>query len=363
MVIESLRIGGKERQALELFKALRLIPDLDVQVIVLEKKDGSYALPKEGNAFHFGESDENGWLTCSRRIIRFCRSHRPDILHTWGIMPTLYSLPAAKRMNIKVLNGSIRFAIPFRPFSREWLAAKISYRLSNIVVANSLAGLRAQGQTDPQKCYVVHNGFDWERTRTRSTVPVPGTIPEISTRYAVGMVGSFNDAKDHATFIDAATRVLRARKDVTFLCVGEGPNLQAIRDAVPKEYSAFIHFTGKLDPVEPLERMLDVGVLACNTKGHAEGISNTIMEYMAFAKPVVATDSGGNREIIEDHVTGFLTRPFAAADLAARISALLDNEDLRRKMGNAGKERIDREFSVTRMSQKYLGLYRKMLHA
>lgn len=363
MVIESLGVGGKERQALELFKALRQAPDSDVQVIVLAKKNGSYPLPGNGDGIHFFGTDTMSPIQVCRAVYRFCREFQPNILHTWGIMPTLLSLPAAKLLKIKILNGSIRFAVPFKPCTKKWLAAKISYLFSNMVVANSFVGLQAQGQIDTNKCHVVHNGFDFERTKTSLTAQTPGTIPKILTRYVVGMVGSFNDAKDYATFIGAASNVLKARKDVIFLCVGEGPNLQAIRDAVPGEYSGFIHFSGRTDPVEPLVKMLDIGVLACNTNGHAEGISNTIMEFMAFAKPVVATDSGGNREIIEDRVTGFLIRPFAVDELASRINMLLDNEELRQKMGNAGKERVEREFNVIRMAQEYLGLYHTMLHA
>ena len=363
MVIESLRIGGKERQALELFKALQEEPDLDVQVIVLAKKDGSYSLPGNEKGIHFVGTDTMSPLQICSTIYRFCRDYRPEVLHTWGIMPTLCSFPAAKLMKIKVLNASIRFAVRFKPFNRKWFAARLSYLFSNMVTANSIAGLRAQGLEGHKKCHVVYNGFDLERVQIPTVIQDSEVSPKIATRYVVGMVGSFNDSKDYKTFVNAASSILRVRKDVTFLCVGEGPNLHAIRAAVPGDYSASIHFTGKLDPVDSIERMLDVGVLACNTRGHAEGISNTIMEYMAFAKPVIATDSGGNHEIVEDQVTGFLVRAFSADELAAKIITLLDNEELRLKMGKAGRERIAKEFNLSKMAQGYLGLYHSMLHA
>ncbi|MCP5104676.1 MAG: glycosyltransferase family 4 protein, partial [bacterium] len=116
----------------------------------------------------------------------------------------------------------------------------------------------------------------------------------------------------------------------------------------------------KQDDVESIVNLFNVGVLACNTNGHAEGMPNSIMEYMALGKPVVATDSGGNRELVVHDETGFIVKPFDAAELTARLLYLLDHPDRANQMGMRGKKRIEEKFSLERMVKGYVSLYRGM---
>src|SRR5438876_8916005 len=96
-----------------------------------------------------------------------------------------------------------------------------------------------------------------------------------------------------------------------------------------------------------------VGVLSTFT----EGISNSVMEYMALKKPVVATDGGGTRELVVEGETGFLVPPGKPEALAAKIEYLLDNPDDARRMGEAGAARLRCEFSIARMIEKTVNLY------
>ena len=88
------------------------------------------------------------------------------------------------------------------------------------------------------------------------------------------------------------------------LAIGE--NLKSFESMIPIEFKDKIIFTGKQKHVESIINIFDIGVL-CSCYG--EGISNTIMEYMALGKPVIATDCGGNKEIVVHNVTGFLIEP------------------------------------------------------
>lgn len=138
-------------------------------------------------------------------------------------------------------------------------------------------------------------------------------------------------------------------KEVVFVAVGDGETLEA-----SKKLSADVgalKFLGKRKNVEEIVATFDIGVLSTFT----EGISNSVMEYMALRKPVVATDGGGTRELVVDGETGFLVPPGNADSLAAKIEHLLDNPDTARHMGEAGEARLKREFSLTRMDEeKYI---------
>ena len=361
MVIESLRLGGKERQALELMKALRRVENVEMQLVVLTGEVGFQAIFETGVKIHCIDMNGKWKGKAVASIYKICQSFRPDILHSWGIFPTLYSWPAAKILNIKILNGSVRFAVPFKPFSKKWLAARMSYFMADMVVANSRTGLRAQKLDNADKNFVIHNGFDFERLKALAPAEEIKKKFSIKTKYVIGMVGSFSAAKDYATFIQAAYRVLALRKDVTFIGVGDGPNLEGIKAAILPESKEIIKFPGRQEMVEALVNVMDIGVLTCNTNGHAEGISNAIMEYMAFAKPVIATIGGGSSEIVEDQKTGFLIKPFDPNDLSARMVYLLDNESRRKEMGEAGKEKIKIDFNAQKMANGFLMLYEKLL--
>jgi glycosyltransferase involved in cell wall biosynthesis len=88
-----------------------------------------------------------------------------------------------------------------------------------------------------------------------------------------------------------------------------------------------------------------------------EGLSNSIMEYMALGLPVVCGDGGGNPELVLDGVTGFIVPPNDPGALAERLQYLRDHEAERRVMGAAGKARILGEFSVETMVDRMLRVY------
>jgi glycosyltransferase involved in cell wall biosynthesis len=105
----------------------------------------------------------------------------------------------------------------------------------------------------------------------------------------------------------------------------------------------------------------DVGVLMTNPLIWAEGISNSIMEYMACGLPVVCADSGGNREIVLDGQTGFIIPPRDARALADRLIFLYEHPEQAAQMGAAGKHRILTCFSVEKMIEQTLAIYREVL--
>jgi glycosyltransferase involved in cell wall biosynthesis len=119
-----------------------------------------------------------------------------------------------------------------------------------------------------------------------------------------------------------------------------------------------VFFPGRIETkqVESIVNVFDIGVLATFT----EGISNSVMEYMMLGKPVIATDCDGTRELVIHQDTGFLVPRSDAEALAARIGQLLDDPLLGAEMGARGRTRIEREFSLQRMTDEFCGLFRSL---
>jgi glycosyltransferase involved in cell wall biosynthesis len=175
----------------------------------------------------------------------------------------------------------------------------------------------------------------------------------IQTDFAVCMVGEFADRKDFATYLAAAQKILDRRRDVTFLAVGDGPTLPACKALLRPENADRVMFTGWRTDVEDIVHCTDIGVLATFT----EGISNSILEYMALGKPVVATDGGGTNEIVGDGLTGYLVPREDATALSDAIVRLLDHPDDAQRMGEAGRCVVRDRFSIGTMVQAYMNLY------
>jgi glycosyltransferase involved in cell wall biosynthesis len=102
---------------------------------------------------------------------------------------------------------------------------------------------------------------------------------------------------------------------------------------------------------------MDVSVLT----SLSEGLSMTLLESMAHALPVVVTRVGGNPEVVVEGGTGFLVPPKNPAAFAGRVALLLQDPDLRRRMGRAGRARVEDRFRLRETSERYLGVYESLI--
>jgi glycosyltransferase involved in cell wall biosynthesis len=170
----------------------------------------------------------------------------------------------------------------------------------------------------------------------------------------VGNVAALTDHKDHRTLLAAAARVLAERPDTRFVVLGEGElrgALEAQADSLGiGERVVFAGFRGDLDRLIPA---FDVFCLS----SHMEGLGTSLLDAMAFARPVVATAAGGIPEAIEDGVNGRLAPPRDAAALGQALLAVLGDEQLRSRMGAAGRRRYEERFTAEKMVEATLAAY------
>ena len=354
-LIDSLKTGGKERQIIELLKGVIDNKQIKVKLVIMNK-DVLYP------EVYDSDIDINFLIRSSKRDIRIffelyhlCKTFKPDIIHTWDSMTSFYSLPIAKWFKIKLINGSIRNATPPKLFSFGWFFSTLTFSFSDKIVSNSLAGLK-QYNTAGRNGLCIYNGFDFNRISVLKPRHIIKESLGINKEKVVGMVASFSKNKDYDTFITAAQNILSKRKDVSFVCVGEGQTLKQIKKQVLDCNKHNIIFTGRQESVESIINIFDFGVLSTYT----EGISNSIMEYMALGKPVVATNGGGTNELVIDKKTGFLVPERCPSKMAEKIEYLLDNEKSARQMGKIGRKIIESKFNMNRMVSSYYFLYKKL---
>ena len=356
-----LRSGGKERQLVELLKALSVRKEFICELAVMAREIHYDAIKQLNINVHYMIRETRRDPKMFIHMYNVCKKIQPDIIHTWDSMTSIYAAPAAKKLGVKLINGMIRDAPPkMKIFRQDWTRSKLTFPFSDLIVSNSYAGLKSYKAPAGKSC-CIHNGFDFNRINLLEDKNSIRNKHEILTDNIIGMVASFSVNKDYPTYIKAALMVLEKRDDVTFLAIGNGLNLEKYKTYVKSKYKRKIKFLGRQQDVESLINLFNIGVLATNTSVHGEGISNSVREYMALGKPVVATECDGTRELVLDGKTGFLVPTGDTEIMCMRLNQLLEDKKLPAKMGNAGKERIYNNFSLNKMAESYINLYDKVL--
>jgi glycosyltransferase involved in cell wall biosynthesis len=282
---------------------------------------------------------------------------RPDVVHAWSWMAAAAAVPVCSALGIPLIDGSIRMGSVPQQFGRP---RKSIMRFAALVVANSRAGLNAW-QVSPVKGRLIHNAFD--DTRLRTSASAPKRDNSANTPFTVVMAARMDPPKDFRTVLSAVRRLVAANHgDWRFLLVGSG----AERNSLLSEAADLVSTGVVVFPNADLEiiqwlRSAEVGILSTDPSVLAEGCSNSIMEYMACGLPVVVSDSGGNRELVRNGVTGFVIPPRDAEALASRLTTLRDDPGLRAQLGANGQQRVETEFTVERMVAAYVAAYTEVV--
>jgi glycosyltransferase involved in cell wall biosynthesis len=356
--IDSLNSGGKERRLLELIQYLKQFNDYTIALVLTENNIYYEYVYELGIPIKIIK--RKGLKYDPRLFIKFymyCSYFKPDIIHSWGRMATFYSIPAKLIHHIPLISSIIADVLGnYKTFSLRYFFLRADILFSNIILSNSKAGLAAY-KINNAKTKVICNGVHLERFQQKYDTKIVRKDLGITTDYMLVMVATFSKLKDYDLFLDVAIELGKIRSDVTFVGVGDGPEWRRIWQRVKNEQINNVILTGKQRNVEQIIASSDLGILCT----YSEGISNSIIECMAFGKPVISTDIiGGSKEIILEGETGYCIER-NAEKIVTSINFLLNNPEIRTSMGNIGKERIRSHFSIKRMGEEFKILYNEIL--
>lgn len=363
-LVVSLRYGGAERQFCELVKGISKRNGIKPYVYYLEKSNCGYDSVLDSVGVHPVHLPRKAKYDFSLvyRLSRIIKALDIDIVHSFMSMSGLIACLSARLCNTPVVCSSIRDA------KNTSFKTKISLRvqafLSDILVANSHAGLKSRFKTIRPKYRVVFNGIDLRRFQADSHC-----VKGVKALYGlkrfenvVTMIASLTNNKDHNTFLDAAKLVIVNQPRTIFIIVGGGPNRTRLEQkAANLGIQEHVVFTGYTQQVIEILSCTDVSVLMTNASMHVEGLSNSLLESMGMEVPVIASKGGGTDEIIDHGVTGYLVEPYDAFGLANGIMKLLHDDPLRREMGRRGRSIVEEKFSFSNYIQNYLNLYHEVL--
>ena len=354
---DTLNAGGKERRLTELMKALLIVKGIKFDLVVMSKDIHYKEVFNLDINIHYIIRKSKKDISVFQKFYKLCSNFRPDIVHCWDSMTTVYLVPTCQLLHIKLVNGMVVDSpVKQNIFNKYWLRARLTFPFSDVIVGNSQAGLIAY-KANKNKSIVIHNGFDFKRTENLLSKEIIRKQLSTDSKYLIGMVASFSKYKDYMTYYKAAQLLLEKRKDITFLAIGSDTDSIESGNLIDKQYIDHFRLLGKKTGIESFINAMDICVLSTFT----EGISNSILEYMALEKPVIATSGGGTNEIVIDNKTGFFVNQSNPQELVDKMEILLTDDQLCKDMGSAGKEQVLNEFSIDKMVKQYINLYERIL--
>ena len=362
--IDSLIAGGKERRLTELMKAINLRPEINFELVVMKKEIHYKEVLDLNIKIHYIIRKTKKDISVFKKFYQICKVYKPDIVHCWDSMTATYAVPPCKLLNIKLVNGMVIDTPVNRNFqNKHWLRAKLTFPFSTIIIGNSKAGLKAYN-APAKKSICVYNGMDlgrFDKLKASSAIRKEIFGEEASDLFVAGMVAAFEDRKDYKTLIKAATLLLSKNDKVRFVLIGEGADFTEIKDSVPVLLREKIIFLGKRSDVESIANIFDVGILLTNSKVHGEGISNSIIEYMALGKPVIATRGGGTDEAVLDEQNGYLIDPDREDQLVEKLETFIKQRQQIAELGKKGSQIVHEKFDLKIMANNYVAVYEKLL--
>lgn len=309
------------------------------------------------------------------RFAGYVKRNRIQIVHTYGFYPNVFAIPAARLAGTPVIIASIRDTGGYQTPTQNRVQ-KFMCHLADRIVVNAEAirqWLITEGY-NPEKVVVIRNGIDLSPFAARRTIRGSSRLrEELGLPQHAPLIAVFSRLhrfKGIEHFLEAAVIVRRRFPEARFLIVGEGrimvngqvmdsPYTRELQDyAVRLGLGQHAIFMGFRPDVPELLSEVAVSVLPCIS---SEGLSNTLLESMAAGVPVVATQVGGNPEVVEDGVTGFLVPARNPQSLASAVGRLLDDPGLAVQFGQAGRERVAKLFSLEKMVKETECLYLELL--
>jgi len=357
-IINSMEVGGAQRQVLNLFRAIGR-DRFDLRLICLAEK-GAFGerLEREGfpvQALGKGRGIDPRMLI---RLVRLLRQWKPDIVHCTVFTANLWGRLAAKLAGVRILIAHEQSTVSLEKRHRRVIDRVLSRWTHRVLAVSDDLRRRviAEERIDPQRVEVLYNAIECDAFDSPPTEPLPALPGRRGFR--VGIVGRLEYRKDHLTAVRAAARVVAQVPEAVFCLVGDGPERSRIENEIARLGLAdHVRLLGERDDVARLLHAFDLYVLCSVT----EGLSLSILEAMAAGLPVVATRVGGNPELLDQGRAGILIPARDPDALADAIIDLLINREKASALGRAARERARRSFDIRTVARRLEEIYERAL--
>ena len=292
-----------------------------------------------------------------RRLAQLLKQQRVDVLHLHNPTALFYGAPAGRLAGVR----PIIYTEHGRDYSNSWKSRAINRVLVRLVDRVVVLHERArdymhQHEGAPlQRIVKVYNGIaDPGRTDPAVRQRMRQSLGLDDDNATIGIVARLDPIKNLPVLIDAMQQLHRRQPLARLLIIGDGPLRESLTQQVADNgLDQVVQFLGTRHDVPQLLSALDLLVLPSSS----EGLSMTLIEGSAAGLALIASDVGGNNELVEDGVNGLLVQPGDSTDLATALHQLVTDLPLAQQMGLASRQRYERLFDASAMRAGYQALY------
>ncbi len=363
-VVHRFDTGGMENGMVNLFNTLPPERYRHTVVALTDYSDFRHRITAQQVDFHALHRAPGHGLGWAVRLWKLLRQLKPDLVHTRNLAALEAQFVAAAAGIRATVHGEHGRDV-FDLYGRNW-KYNLLRRAARPFVSNYIAvsrdletWLRLAIQVPPRKLHHIYNGVDSTKFRPRV-----GPRPDFAHPESIvfGSVGRMVEVKDYPTLTAAFIQLMRHQPEraerARLVIVGEGPARATCLDLLQGAGLAHLAWLpGERHDIADIMQMLDVFVLPSKN----EGISNTILEALASGLPVIATEVGGNVELVEEGVNGTLVQPGDVAGMAQALLGYLDAPARIAGHGANARRYAEQRFSIPVMAEAYATVYDQTL--
>jgi glycosyltransferase involved in cell wall biosynthesis len=360
LIAGTLTQGGAEKQLVYMTRALQR-SGVDVRVYALTRGEFYDAALRASGIAPVWVGRLGSPPLRIAAIAAALRDFRPHVVQATHFYVNLY-VSAVASLYGAVAIGAVRndtlFDVAANGRWGSWLL-----RAPRALLVNSHAARRnaeALG-VDPLAIHVLPNAIsllDFDAGAPSGERPMERPMRAHPQPLTVAAAGRLVPAKRFDRFLEALALARREIPELGGVLIGDGPERDALRTAAEAHglLPDGVRFLGRRDDIPALLRGATMYAL---TSDH-EGFPNVVMEAMAAGLPVITTPAGDAGVVVEDEVTGYVVPASDVGGMAERMVRLARSPELRRRFGDAGRRRVEEEYSFERLGERLLGAYRTM---
>ena len=357
-LIWSLGLGGAEQVVINLAKGIDK-KKFNVIVCCLNDK-GIFAQEVEKEGIEVIALGKKGKFdaTVLFKLIRVIKKYKIDIVHTHLWTSDFWGRIAAKLAGVPVIISTVHNVDVWKPKVFLLIDRILSYFTDKIIaVSNTVKYFYINNAKIPKnKIETIYNGIDVDKFNIKVNRNIKRRELGLNADTKVlAVIGRLVEQKGHIYFLECFRKLLGKYSDIQGLIVGDGPLRGELEERSKMlGLNGRVIFTGIRNDIPEILKIIDVLVVP----SLYEGLPTIILEAMAAGVPVVATNVGGNSEIIVNGETGFIVPPKDSSVLAEYIGKILENNNLVESMRVMSRERAIQYFSLDKMMREVEGIYK-----
>jgi len=352
-LITDLDIGGAEKMLFELVKRIdRSKFTLEIGCLKGEGILGK-RLEALGIKVRYFHIDRNIYKLAN--IVFFLRQGHFDILHSYLFHANIIGRICGRIAGIPIVISSIRVCEKKKLY-HLWMDRITNWMVNlEICVSKEVKNFTIEKASIPEhKLEIVENGIP-----DSSLDAVTSYRNKKANSLIIGTIARLSKQKGIKYLLHAAKRVIKQFPGVTFIIAGKGPLASQLKElSIKLGISDKVKLLGFRNDIPELLSVIDIFVLPSLW----EGMPNVVLEAMAAGKPVIATDTGGSKDLIDSNINGVLVEPGNSEALAEAILKLLGNPAQRQRLGESARKTVKERFPIDKMVSKTEQIYTQLLN-